>query len=266
MSPGRASLGALRLRARDASGDALGEIAALLQDDPRAGARALCAALLRRLQREAAEAQRLVALDALASTLRAEGARHVAGVDEVGMGPLAGPVVAAAVVLPPLGPGSEIARALHGLDDSKRLAEPARDRLAGAIRRVATAYAVREVSADEVDRINVHRAGLEAMRRAVLALDPAPGHVLVDARTIPGIGRPQTARVRGDASDAAIAAASILAKVHRDALMVRLDAVHPGYGFARHKGYPTEEHVAALRRLGPCPLHRRSFAPVAERR
>jgi ribonuclease HII len=110
----------------------------------------------------------------------------------------------------------------------------------------------------------VYRAALEAMRRAVLALGVAPDHLLVDARTVPGVTAPQTPLVGGDARDGSIAAASIVAKVHRDALMGRLDALHPGYGFARHKGYGTAEHLAALRRLGPSPVHRRSFAPVAQ--
>lgn len=262
MSAQTISLEALRERTRAASADDLPRLEVLLRSDPRAGARALLASFERRLQRDSRETERLRALDALAASLRAAGARHVAGVDEVGMGPLAGPVVAAAVVLPPL---AEIGDALAGLDDSKRLSVATRERLAAVIRRVACAVALAEVGPDEIDRLNVHRAGLEAMRRAVLALTSAPDHVLVDARTIPGIRSPQTARIRGDTTDAAIAAASILAKVHRDALMVRLDVEHPGYGFARHKGYPTEQHVAALRRLGPCPMHRRSFAPVTER-
>ena len=116
----------------------------------------------------------------------------------------------------------------------------------------------------EVDRLNVYRAGLEAMRRAVAALSRTPDHVLVDARTIPDLTAPQTPIVGGDASDGSIAAASILAKVHRDALMRRLDEQHPGYGFANHKGYATRAHLDALRRLGPCPIHRRSFAPVVQ--
>jgi ribonuclease HII len=120
-----------------------------------------------------------------------------------------------------------------------------------------------EVCRDEIDRVNIFRAGLEAMRRAVWALGVPPDHVLVDARTIPGIRAPQTALIRGDSLDGSIAAASIVAKVHRDELMRRLGERYPGYGFARHKGYATREHLNALRRLGPSPAHRRSFAPVA---
>jgi ribonuclease HII len=166
-------------------------------------------------------------------------------------------VVAAAVVLPER-------VALPGLDDSKRLAPELRERLAAEIRAQALALALAEVWPDEIDRRNVYRAGLEAMRRAVLALPLAPDHVLVDARTIPGIAAEQTPLVGGDARDGSIAAASVVAKVHRDAIMVRLDGEFPGYGFAEHKGYATASHLAALRRRGPCPVHRRSFAPVSQ--
>jgi ribonuclease HII len=172
------------------------------------------------------------------------------------MGPLAGPVVAAAVILPP-------GVVLPGLDDSKRLSEAARARLARALRGVAWAVGIGEVAPAEVDAWNVHRAGLEAMRRAVLALGVLPDHCLVDARHVPGLPCPQTALVHGDAREGAIAAASVLAKVHRDALLCALDREWPGYGFAVHKGYPTAAHLEALRRLGPSPVHRTSFAPVA---
>jgi ribonuclease HII len=153
---------------------------------------------------------------------------------------------------------------LPGLGDSKQLTRACRERLDGEIRKQAHAIGVAEVWPEEIDRLNVYRAGLEAMRRAVLALGVAPEHLLVDARIVPGIDVAQTSLVAGDARDGSIAAASIVAKVHRDALMERLDAMHPGYGFAQHKGYGTAEHLAALRRLGPTPLHRRSFAPVAQ--
>jgi len=254
---GSAPLAALRARLAEAALDEeeLATWLAPLRRDPRAGARVLATAIERRLARSRAEIARLARLFAPTAALWAQGRGAVAGVDEVGMGPLAGPVVAAAVVLP------RDAR-LPGLDDSKRLTPSARAALDGAIRAQALVLHVAEVSAAEVDRLNVYRAGLEAMRRAVIGLGRAPDHVLVDARTIPGIGSPQSALVGGDARDASIAAASIVAKVHRDAWMERLDALHPGYGFAAHKGYSTPEHVAALRRLGPCAEHRRSFAPV----
>jgi ribonuclease HII len=153
--------------------------------------------------------------------------------------------------------------ALRGLDDSKRVARKAREALDREIRRQAAAVFVAEVSSSEVDRLNPHGASLAAMKRAVSGLQLQPGHVLVDARTIPDLAVPQTALIHGDALDASIAAASIVAKVHRDAWMCGLDERYPGYGFSRHMGYGTPEHLAALDRLGPCPAHRRSFAPVS---
>jgi ribonuclease HII len=251
------ALSELRRRLRDA-GDAGGRAhwLAALRADPRAGARALLRSLERRIEAERAETERMDALLARRGALRAAGAQHVAGVDEVGVGPLAGPVVAAAVVLPD-------SVALPGLDDSKRLDVRARERLASAIHAQALAVSIAAVEPEEIDRLNVFRAALRAMQRAVEGLALRPDHVLVDARTIPGIGAAQTAIVHGDALDASIAAASIVAKVYRDALLRDLDAVHPGYGFARNAGYPTPEHLGALRRLGPSPVHRRSFAPVA---
>jgi len=173
-------------------------------------------------------------------------------VDEAGVGPLAGPVVAAAVILP-RGVG------LRGVDDSKRLTAESRVELAAAIRQRASAWAVAAVEPEEIDRRNIYRATLEAMRRAVTGLGVPPDHVLVDARTIPGISFPQEAIVGGDARCHAIAAASILAKTTRDELMDAFDREFPGYGFADHKGYPTESHRRAIRNLGPCPIHRRSF-------
>ncbi|MCH2173319.1 ribonuclease HII [Myxococcota bacterium] len=229
-----------------------------LRRDSRQGARDLADRLERRLAAEHAEGLRLDALFERQRALHARGVRHVAGIDEVGMGPLAGPVVAAAVVLP------ANAR-LDGLDDSKRLSPRARERLDGRIREQAEAFAIAEVPVDEIDRINVHRAGLEAMRRAVEQLPLEPDHLLVDARRVPGVVMPQTPVVGGDALEASIAAASILAKVHRDALMCEMDRLYPGYGFASHKGYGTEAHLDALQRLGPSPIHRQSFAPVSGR-
>jgi ribonuclease HII len=180
------------------------------------------------------------------------GHRVVVGVDEAGMGPLAGPVVVAAVAFPP-------GRGVRGVDDSKRLTAARRARAATLVAREALAYAVVEVASDEVDQLNVYRAGLEGMRRAVLALGLAPDFVLVDGRKIPGLEVPQEVLVHGDARCHAIAAASILAKTRRDALMAAYDTEFPGYGFAEHKGYATAAHRDALRRLGPSPIHRRSF-------
>jgi len=184
--------------------------------------------------------------------LWASGLVRVAGVDEAGVGPLAGPVVAAAVIFPP-GCG------LPGVDDSKKLTPERRTTLAVSIRESALAFSVALVEPEEIDRINVYQATLAAMGRAVDGLSLRPQHVLVDARRIPGCDLPQEAIIKGDAHCHAIAAASILAKTTRDALMRRYDDEFPGYGFADHKGYPTEAHRDAIRRLGPCAIHRLSF-------
>ena len=189
--------------------------------------------------------------------LWSDGLSLVAGVDEVGVGPLAGPLLAAAVILP-----TDVA--IDGVRDSKKISPKRREVLFAEICNEAIAWSVGEVSPGEVDRLNPYQGALEAMRRAVTSLARTPDHVLVDARTIPGIDPPQTAIVRGDASVYSIAAASIIAKVSRDRLMAGLDDQFPGYGFARHAGYGTPEHFRALEALGPCPAHRRSFAPVRE--
>ena len=184
------------------------------------------------------------------------GLQRVAGVDEVGMGPLAGPVVAAAVVFAD-------GEALDGIADSKILTRGERERAALAIRGRAVGIGLGIVEPDEIDRLNIYQAGLKAMRLAVAALPWEPDHVLVDGRTIPKLAIPQSRYAKGDGFVYSIAAASIIAKVHRDELMRRLDAIYPQYGFRRHVGYGTREHLAALRRFGPSPLHRRSFAPCA---
>jgi ribonuclease HII len=181
---------------------------------------------------------------------------HVAGVDEVGRGCLAGPVVAAAVILSP-------DRPVRGLADSKLVPPAARERLAGLIRRDALAWAVAEVGPADIDRIAIHRASLESMRRAVMRLSPQPDAVLVDAFTIPGLPVAQRGIVHGDRLCASIAAASIVAKVHRDRLMVALHGQDDRYGYARHKGYATAEHLAAVERFGYSPHHRRSFRPAS---
>jgi len=191
--------------------------------------------------------------------LWATGLTLVCGVDEVGVGPLAGPLVAAAVILPP-----EIG--IRGVDDSKKLSAKARARLVGEIRDAATAWAVGVVGPEEVDRLNTYRAALEAMRRAVSALSTAPQHILVDAREIPGVEVPQQSLVNGDRRSYSIAAASIVAKEHRDAHMRAAGERYPEYGFADHMGYGTRAHLDALDRFGPCPEHRRSFAPVRQAR
>lgn len=251
-------LAALRLRAAalDSVAD-LRRFAARLARDERAGAQQLRALAAARADALAAERRRIAGLFSRRARLERAGARAIAGVDEVGVGPLAGPVVACAVVFAER-------PWLPGLGDSKQLTRAQRERLDGEIRKQAHAIGVAEVWPAEIDRLNVYRAALEAMRRAVLALGVAPDHLLVDARVVPGLAIPQTPLIGGDARDGSIAAASIVAKVHRDALMQRLDAGHPGYGFAQNKGYGTADHLAALRRLGPTPLHRRSFAPVSQ--
>ncbi|WP_431024443.1 ribonuclease HII [Halomonas sp. H5] len=180
---------------------------------------------------------------------------RLAGVDEVGRGPLVGAVVAAAVILDP-------ARPIAGLNDSKALSAKRRQALDDEIRDRALAFAVAEASPAEVDELNIYHATHLAMRRAIDALSPTAEYLLVDGNRLPGHPLPGQAVVKGDARHPAIAAASILAKVARDAQMLALDGRHPDYGFARHKGYPTREHLAALERLGPLPEHRRSFAPV----
>ena len=180
---------------------------------------------------------------------------RLAGVDEVGRGPLVGNVVAAAVMLDP-------AKPIDGLTDSKKLTARKREALSALIRERALAFSVAEASAAEVDEFNIYHATHLAMRRAIDGLAPAAEYLLVDGNRLPGHALPGQAVVKGDARHAAIAAASILAKVARDAQMVSLDMRYPEYGFARHKGYPTKEHLAALATHGPLSEHRRSFAPV----
>jgi ribonuclease HII len=189
--------------------------------------------------------------------LIAAGRQLVAGVDEVGRGPLAGPVGVGAVILDP----NDLP---EGLDDSKALSAARREALAEAIYARAIAVSLAFASVEEIDRFNIRGATLLAMRRAVAALSVKPHYALIDGcDTPPGLLCPAHAIIGGDGLSLSIAAASIVAKVARDALMARLDLVHPGYGFARHAGYATREHSAALTHLGPCPLHRRSFKPIA---
>lgn len=194
---------------------------------------------------------------ALEEEARRAGALRIAGLDEVGRGPLFGPVVAAAVIL---APGCR----LDGLNDSKKLNEKKRVVLDVEIRANAVAWAIAAVDVETIDRINIRQASLLAMRRAVEQLALGPDYLLIDGRDTIDWHGPQRAVIDGDALSMSIAAASVLAKVYRDRMMVELDAEYPGYGLARHKGYGCPEHLAALRRLGPTPLHRRSFSPVAQ--
>jgi len=185
-----------------------------------------------------------------------QGVQLIAGVDEAGIGPLAGPVVAAAVILPR-------GYRLRGLNDSKKIgSEKKREDLAACIRRDAIAWALGRAEVREIDLYNIYHAGLLAMRRAVDALPFPPDHLLVDARRIPACAIPQQGIIHGDALSASIAAASIIAKTNRDAQMRELDSLYPGYGFASHKGYPTAEHLRILKQRGVLPVHRRTFAPV----
>ena len=179
----------------------------------------------------------------------------IAGVDEVGIGPLAGPVLACAVILDPL-------KVIEGLADSKSISEKCRQQLADEIQTGALAVSIGRASVEEIDELNVLRASHLAMRRAVAGLAIQPDCVLVDGNKVPELGLPTRAIVQGDKTVAAISAASIVAKVTRDAELVELGERYPEYGFADHKGYPTPKHRRALRTIGPCPAHRRSYAPV----
>lgn len=254
-----ADLSVAEIRGRFLAGDETVSTQLLkrLKRDPRRGVRALYEQLLRRQEAERAERRRLEELLMLERVLWEHGVERVAGVDEAGVGPLAGPVVAAAVCFPP---GTEI----DGVDDSKRLDAARREELAVEIRRRAAGVGVGVAAVAEIDRVNVYQASLLAMRRAVEALPEPPQHLLVDARRVPGVTAPQSSFEGGDGRVFSIAAASIVAKTHRDGLMLELDRRHPQYGFAEHKGYGTERHCAALAEHGPCEVHRLSYGAVRE--
>ncbi len=229
-----------------------------LEQDPRQGAQGLARKIRDRRQKNRSEGQRLRNLLKFELELWAQGIERIAGVDEAGMAPLAGPVVAAAVILPKH-------YKLKGLDDSKKvLDESTREALAVQIKADALCWAAGWAEVEEIDRLNIYHAGLLAMRRAVEGLSLVPHFCLVDARKIPECPSPQRGIIHGDALSASIAAASIIAKTTRDAHMAKLDQLHPGYGFRSHKGYPTPEHFESLKRLGALPIHRRSFAPVRQ--
>ncbi len=248
-----------RLKARflDSQEPAPRSLIEALEADPRRNARELAARLRARESENRAEGQRLRRLLSNESELWAQGFNLIAGVDEAGVGPMAGPVVASAVALPR-------DYKLRELNDSKKLDEPTRERLAQQIKTDAVMWAVGVAEVDEIDELNIYHAGLLAMRRAVEGLKTAPDFILVDARTIPGCAAPQRGIIRGDSLSASIAAASIIAKTTRDAMMVELDTQYPGYGLAEHKGYSTPRHFEALRRLGASPIHRRGYRPVRE--
>lgn len=232
------------------------EILNALENDARAGVRQIARTIRRRRENEIKEEARLENLLCFEKALWREGFRNIAGVDEAGIGPLAGPVVAASVILP-------IGGKIRGLDDSKKISRACkREELEEIIKKEAVCWAVGRAEADEIDRINIYHAGILAMRRAVEGLNIRPDYLLTDARAIPECACPQRGIIHGDALSMSIAAASILAKTCRDRIMLEMDAIYPGYGFAAHKGYPTPEHLRALQGRGPTPIHRRSYAPV----
>lgn len=228
-----------------------------LRADRRKGVSRICEEIARRRERESAGLEHQRQLRRHESELWEKGLGHVAGVDEAGRGPLAGPVVAAAVVLPRR-------LSFSGIDDSKKLSPARREELFTLISEHAVAVGVGSASEKVIDEINILRATHRAMREAIEALGMTPDHALVDGDPVPDFPVPQTAIHRGDEKSAAVAAASIVAKVTRDRLLVECDGKYPGYGFAKHKGYGTADHIAALTRLGPCEIHRRSFSPVLE--
>ncbi len=228
-----------------------------MKTDPRDGVRRIYRTLAARRDKEKQERLRLDAMLNFERILWKSGIQHVAGVDEVGVGPLAGPVVAAAVVF---SPDVDI----PGVDDSKKLPRECRERLSGIIREQAVAVSVGQAEVEEIDRLNIYHAALLAMKRAVEGLKVRPAHVLCDARRIPDLEIPQNSFNKGDGIDFSIAAASIVAKVHRDRLMEELDSIYPGYGFGSHKGYGTGEHQRAIREKGPCAVHRKSFRVIQE--
>jgi ribonuclease HII len=229
-----------------------------LDVDPRQGAKQLARRIRGRYRSNRSEGQRLHTLLRFEIELWTDGFSMVAGVDEAGMAPLAGPVVAGAVILPQH-------YKLRGLNDSKKILDAERrEELAAQIKQDALCWAAGFAEVEEIDKINIYHAGLLAMQRAVEGLSSQPDFILVDARKIPNCTTPQRGIIRGDALSASIAAASIIAKTTRDAHMLEMDAQYGGYGFSSHKGYPTPEHCRALKELGALPIHRRSFARVRQ--
>lgn len=229
-----------------------------LEVDTRQGAHQLAKRIRERYRSNRSEGQRLHYLLRFEIELWSQGYSFVAGVDEAGMAPLAGPVVAGAVILPQN-------YKLRGLNDSKKILDAEmRDTLAAQIKQDALCWSVGFAEVEEIDRINIYHAGLLAMQRAVTGLTCLPDFVLVDARKIPNCPSPQRGIIRGDALSASIAAASVIAKTTRDAHMLEMDSLYAGYGFASHKGYPTPEHCRALKELGALPIHRRSFGRVRQ--
>lgn len=229
-----------------------------LKDDTRVGAKRLISKFEKAVQREEKEQRRAESLWKHEKEAEEKGCRSIAGVDEAGRGPLAGPVVAAAVILPPQGFPA-------GINDSKKLTPAKRDELFDKIRQTALAVGVGQASVAEIDELNIYRAAQLAMERAISALGTKPDYLLTDAMPLPALKAiPQKPLVHGDALSLSIAAASIIAKVTRDRMMGELHRQYPAYGFEGHKGYGTVEHMKALENHGPCPEHRLSFGPVME--
>lgn len=240
-----------RVNALDLADDSLADVIAALRADKRKGVQALADTLTKRLKREAQALQKITEHQTIEREMRAQGYKLICGIDEVGRGPLAGPVVAAAVIL------SEKSKII-GVDDSKKLSRKKREILNDAILSEAISYGIGEVSPERIDAINILEATKEAMTDAVTKLDPQPDLLLIDALRLPSM-IPVRAVVHGDAECYAIGAASIVAKVYRDRLMMAYAEKYPEYGFERNMGYGTAEHVAALKQYGPSPIHRRSF-------
>ena len=253
----RLSVAEIRRHFLDQKDSASPGLLARLQKDPREGVRKICHQLKTRREKEKAERIRIESMLNLEGVLWKSGIRHIAGADEVGVGPLAGPVVAAAVVFPP---GTFISK----VDDSKRLSPQVRREVVHTIRQRALGIGVGLAEVTEIDELNVYHAGLLAMRRAVENLPLRPDHLLVDAREIPGLSMPQNKFSKGDGLSFSIAAASIVAKTYRDQLMVELGRTYPQYGWDRNKGYGTREHQEAIRRHGPCAIHRKSYTFIQE--
>lgn len=257
MNDSAQSIAAIRRAMDRASGPELESLMAALGDDPRSGVRSLLSAMRARIERREREAERLDRLMDIQRAFAERGMLLVAGIDEVGRGALAGPVTAGAVVL-------RLDSRIDGLNDSKLLSSAARDRVAVTVRSTAIAWSVAHASPREIDSIGIGPAMRLAWRRALEGLGVAVDHVLVDGDDARGLPVPSTPIVRGDSSVASIAAASVIAKVERDSLMVALSADYPGYGLEINKGYGAAEHMERLRQVGPSAIHRRSFAPCAD--
>ena len=230
-----------------------------LEQDPRAGVRAIAEQVRKKQKAQARENARLEQMLTIEKKLRERGIQHIAGVDEAGRGPLAGPVIAAAVILP-------ADTIIPGLNDSKALSEKRRAELFETIHKIALAIGVGKASPQEIDKYNIRNATHHAMCEALAALGISPDRVLIDGNALPGSPFPEQSVIGGDRKSLSIAAASVIAKVTRDRLMIDYHAQYPAYGFAHHKGYGSAEHLAALDEHGPCPIHRRSFRGVFEAR